>query len=145
MKQLLSLFLLLLFLSACSSIKPPTEFAPDGETISQALILQIKQTQNRLSQELKLPEPEFSISQINIKTIEPIYIANLAAYHLSGTYTFKLKQSHKSISQKDNLFDLFLQRQAEGKTWRLLVKNLANNGTENQWSSYLIQSLENLK
>ncbi len=131
--------ILILFLSACSSVKPPTEFAPDGQTVTQALIIQLRQTQNRLNQRLKLPEPQFSVSQINIKNIEPVYVANLAAYHLKGTYTLNLKQSKQSITQKNNLFDLFLQRQAEGKTWRLLTQDIDSHDAKTKWSSYLIE------
>jgi hypothetical protein len=145
MKQLFSLIVLVWLLTACGSYAPPTEYAPNGEIVAQALLLQIQQTENRLAQELNLPEPQLSVSKIKIKTIEPIYVANLAAYHLSGTYNLKMKQSHKTIQQQNNAFELFLQRQVEGKTWRLLRKNVVDKDRENQWSSYLIRPVENFK
>ena len=138
MKRIFCLGILLILLNACTSYKPPTEFAPNGEIILQALTMQVKQTQNKLSTELELPAPDLGISKVKVTQIDPIYIDKLAAYHLTGTYTLKLKQSTKSIVQKDSVFELFLQRQIEGKTWRLLLKSLTSNDPE-QWSSYLVR------
>jgi hypothetical protein len=133
MKILTLLFLLFFFLSSCSINIPPQGLGPDAEIVSQALNLQLTQIESKLSQKLKLPIPEFSVSNIKIKSTTPTYLADLATYHLKGSYNLKLKQARKIVIQKNNFFDLFVQRQTEGKTWRLLQ----NDGK--QWSSYLIE------
>ncbi|MCU0536194.1 MAG: hypothetical protein MUD14_20090 [Hydrococcus sp. Prado102] len=127
----------ILLLSACSSIKPPIEFAPDGEIVQKAIALQLSQTQQRIGQQLNASRPEFKITQISVKKIEPIAVGNLAAYHLTGTYNLTLILPRQQVKQKNNHFDLYLQRQIEGKTWRLLKRN-ANSSQHNQWSSYII-------
>jgi hydroxypyruvate isomerase len=130
-------FVLIFLLNACSSVKPPLEFAPDGEIVQKAIALQLSQTQQGLGQQLNASRPEFKITQISVKKIEPIAVSNLAAYHLKGTYNLTLILPRKQVKQKNNHFDLYLQRQIEGKTWRLLKRNL-NSSQQPQWSSYLI-------
>lgn len=130
--------ILIFLLSACSTPTPPIEFAPDGEIISKAIAFQVSQTQQRLSQQLNASRPQIEIAQINVKKIEPIVVGNLPAYHLKGTYNLTLTLPRQRVTQKNNRFDLYLQRQVEGKTWRLLRREASSSG-EAQWSSYLIQ------
>lgn len=129
--------ILILLLTACSTPTPPTEFAPDGDIVQKALLLQLNQTQQRLSQQLNTVNPDLEISQILVKTLEPVYISDLPAYHLQGTYTLKLTLPRQAVTQKNNRFEIYLQRQVEGKTWRLLKRDVTP--TESQWSSYLVQ------
>lgn len=132
--------ILILLLSACSAATPPTEFAPDGEVVENAILLQLTQTEKRLSQQLNASYPELEIAQIQVKKLEPVYIAGLAAYHIQGTYTLKIALPRQQVTQKDNRFDIYLQRQIEGKTWRLLRRE-AIAGQEPAWKSYLIRDL----
>lgn len=114
---------------------PPLEFAPGGKIINQAIILQLQQTQINLSQNLKAPFPQLEINQIKVKQIEPMFINKLPVYHFQGTYNLSLKYPSENIEQKKNKFDIYLQRQQEGKSWRLLRKN------HSRWKSYLISNL----
>jgi hydroxypyruvate isomerase len=129
--------ILLILLTACSTPTPPLEFAPDGDIIQKAIALQLSQTQQRLSQQLNASRPKLEINQINVKKIEPIVVANLAAYHLSGTYNLTLRLPRQKVKQSNNYFDIYLQRQIEGKTWRLLKREV-DSSQKTQWSSYLI-------
>jgi hypothetical protein len=131
---------ILILLVGCSSTVPPLEFAPDGEIIQKAIMLQLEQTEQGISQQLKTARPQLEISQINVKKIEPVYVSDLAAYHLQGTYNLTLKLPRQQVTQKKNRFDIYLQRQIEGKTWRLLRRKPDINRQESPWSSYLIQS-----
>ncbi|WP_420809916.1 hypothetical protein [Gloeothece citriformis] len=142
MRKILVMMLIIFALNACSSPKPPTEFAPDGETIQKAILLQLNQTEQRLSQQLNAVHPELAISQIKVKTLEPVYVAELPAYHLQGSYTLKLTLPRQQVTQKNNRFDIYLQRQTEGKTWRLLRRDLNPVSQEPQWSSYFVGSWE---
>jgi hypothetical protein len=132
-------FILIILLNACSTATPPLEFAPDGEIIQKAIALGLEQTEKHLSQKLNTSRPEFEIGQINVKKIEPVVVGNLPTYHLQGTYDLKLTLPRQKVTQPKNRFDLFLQRQVEGKTWRLLKRETRQNSTEIQWSSYLIR------
>jgi PBP1b-binding outer membrane lipoprotein LpoB len=140
-KSFLPAIIIIIFiflLTACSSPTPPTELAPGGEIIQKAIALQLSQTEQLLSQQLNAVPPELKINQINVKKIEPIFIADLASYHLQGNYNVTLKLPHQKVRQKNNTFDIYLQRQAEGKTWRLLKKVLDYNTKNTNWRSYLI-------
>jgi hypothetical protein len=125
--------ILILLLTACNAPTPPTEFAPDGEIIKKALILSISQAQERLGNSLGVAQPSLEIGQINVTLLEPVYIANLSAYHLQGNYNLTLKLPHQRIQQSKNPFDIYLQRQIEGKSWRLLKP------VGEELKSYLIQ------
>jgi hypothetical protein len=123
MKKIIKLgiiFVFLFFLNACTITAPPLEFTPNGDIINKAIMIQLNQTQTNLSKKLNAPFPQLEISQINIKQIEPIFINKLATYHLYGTYNLTLKYPKQIIKQKNNNFDIYLQRQQEGKTWRLI-------------------------
>jgi hypothetical protein len=141
-QRLISLLLTLFFLlglTACTPSEPPVEFTPDGAIIQKAIALQLEQTERRLSKQLKVLPPTFEISKIEVKNNDPVFINELAAYHLTGTYRLILQLPHRKVTQRKNPFDIYLQRQAEGKTWRLLTKTLETPTANPQWSSYLIQ------
>ena len=130
------LIIIILLLHGCGLRTPPTELAPNGEIVQSAIALQLIQTEKTLAQQLNLATPEIKISNIRVQKIKPLFVAQLATYHLQGKYNLKLKLSHRQIAQKNNSFDLYLQRQAEGKTWRLLRKE--SQGKQKEWSSYLV-------
>ena len=125
-------------LTACAgATSAPLEFAPNGDIIQQAIAQQLHQQLNPLSQQLNTAHPDLDIGQINVKKIESVVISELPTYHLQGTYHLKLILPHQIVEQKNNHFNIYLQRQAEGKTWRLLSKdNKASD--ETQWKSYLV-------
>ncbi len=140
--RLIPFFLMIVLtigLTACQTATPPTELTPDGEIVQKAIALQLSKTEERLSQQLNTSVPILEISKIQVKQNEPVFIEDLAAYHLTGTYRLKLKLPHQEVTQRQNPFDIYLQRQAEGKTWRLLRREVKDIQAEPQWSSYLIQ------
>ncbi len=141
MRSLYSLLIVILMstLVACSSPAPPTEFAPDGEIVAKAIALQLNQTQQRLSQQLKATVPDVEISQIQVKLLEPVLVEELPTYHLQGTYYLKLILPRQQVNQPKNPFDIYLQRQAEGKTWRLLRRDALPGSQQVQWRSYLVE------
>ena len=124
---------LILLLSACSTPTPPRELAPNGQIVQKAIALQLNQTQQKIADRLNASRPQIQLNQITVKQIEPIFVDKLATYHLKGTYTLTLKLPRQQVTQKNNAFDIYIQRQAQGKTWRLLKREA------NQWTSYLIQ------
>lgn len=140
-QDLIKLLLVIFFsfiLTACQTSTVPLEFAPDGQIVQQAIALQLNQRLTPLSEQLKTEKPRLNISNINVKEIEPVTITNLPSYHLTGTYNLKLILPRQEIKQTKNNFDVYLQRQAEGKTWRLLSKDNKTSDQEAMWKSYLI-------
>ncbi len=127
----------LLFLTACGSPTPPTSFAPGGEIVKSAIALSLNLTQEKVTKQLNASDPNLGVSQINVKNIEPIYIGHLPTYHLEGTYNLKIGLPEQEVTQKDNPFDIYIQRQKEGKSWRLVKRETDSEG-ETQWLTYFI-------
>ncbi len=126
--------------TSCSLASPPIELAPQGEIVKKAISLQLKLTESDISNQLKTTNPQLEIKNINVKKIEPVFIAKLAAYHLQGSYNLKIGLPRQKVQQKDNQFDLYIQRQSQGKTWRLLKTETRNDKNKSiEWSSYLIK------
>ena len=135
----LLIILFSLTLTACQNATVPLEFAPDGQIVKQAIALQLGQRLNPLSEQLNTEKPDLDVSNINVKNIDTVVISNLPSYHLTGTYNLNLILARKKVKQKENKFDVYLQRQAEGKTWRLLSKDNKTSSGEVSWKSYLIR------
>lgn len=130
--------IILLLLNSCGYLAPPKELAPSGEIIKQAIAFQLEATQETLARQLDIASPSIKIANIRIEKLQPLFIGKLATYHLQGKYNLRLKLSRRQIDRKDNDFDLYLQRQAEGKTWRLLERDKKSKGRE--WNSYLLNT-----
>lgn len=128
--------ILIVLLSACDATTPPREFAPNGRIVKAAIALQLTQIEDRLSTQLKAAHPQLKIERITVKSIAPLFIAQLPTYHLQGTYNLTITLPRQQIAQKHNHFDIYLQRQAEGKTWRLLKRD---RSSLSEWTSYLIR------
>jgi hypothetical protein len=53
----------------------------------------------------------------------------LEAYHVKGTYDYRMVFSgDRQVTQQRNPYDLYLQKQAEGKTWRLAHLQIDEDG-----------------
>ncbi len=123
----------------CSSPTPPIEFAPNGEIVEKAIALQLNQNFKPLSDQLNATPPQLEIKQIQVKQLDSILVEQLPTYHLKGTYNLKLILPRQKIDQKKNQFDIYLQRQIEGETWRLLRQDSKMSSQNPQWTSYLIK------
>ena len=131
----ISLFLLIM-LSGCT-----------GNLVSESILRQsitayLNYTQIELTNFLNLPMPSFDVRSVHVHNEEAFLKNSFPTYHLTGTYEVSLKFPHQTIIQKQNPFDLYLQQQSEGKSWRLLIPAHRNSGlTEDetkQWESYLV-------
>ncbi|MBD2577548.1 hypothetical protein [Oscillatoria sp. FACHB-1406] len=130
---------LIFSLVACGAPTPPISLAPGGEIIQKAIALSLEQSQQQLSERLQASNPGLKITRVNVEQIEPMYIGKLAAYHFMGTYNLKVAVGDREVTQKDNDFNIYIQRQKEGKTWRWLKQVASDSETAIQWLSYLIR------
>lgn len=139
MVRLVLTAILLGLLTACSTVG----LEPSNQLVQRALALEFSQTQQQLNQQLyssKRPQPpSFEINRVVITQQEPLVIQNLPAYHVQGTYDLTLKLPRRQVNQQQNPFEVYLQRQKEGKTWRLALPQSTGKDVSPVWRTYLIQ------
>ncbi len=121
------------FLSSCQMGHAPKEFAPDGSVIEQAMEFELRQYYRDLSRTITAQPPEITLKNIQVKHIDSFFLKRLPVYHMQGTYDLELGLPSQTDNRKQNTFDLYLQRQTEGKTWRSLKK------IPSGWQSYAIR------
>ncbi|MDI9640146.1 hypothetical protein QM565_31040 [Geitlerinema splendidum] len=106
-------------LVACSSYGP----TPSRKLVKKAIALQLSQTQATLTQQLNLDSsPPFEINRIRIHKREPLIVEDLTTFHIAGDYDLTLTLSDRDVQQKHNPFEVYLQRQIQGQTWRLVKR-----------------------
>ncbi|NEP01323.1 MAG: hypothetical protein F6K58_22230 [Symploca sp. SIO2E9] len=125
-------------LTACGTNTPTLGLAPSKPLVQKAIALQLHQTQQQLTHGLGSTPPKLEIIQVALKQVEPLLIDNLPAYHFRGTYTLKIKLPQQQVIQRQNPFDVYLQRQKEGKTWRLARRQDTGQGNKASWRTYLL-------
>lgn len=121
-------------LTACS-----TGGAPDRSLVQKAIALQLRQTEQELSQQLyrSVESPQFKIDHVRIETRTPLSIEGLEAYQVQGTYDLIQEFSNRRVTQRQNPFAVYVQHQAEDKTWRLAQLQQGKEGQH--WVTQLVQ------
>ncbi|BAB73616.1 hypothetical protein ACN23B_09575 [Anabaena sp. FACHB-709] len=125
---------LLLLLVGCNNIG----LLPTSELVQRAIALQLEQTQEKLNQQLDLNFQGFEIKHLKIRQEQPLTIQNLPAFRVLGTYDLTFQLPKRQLTKLQQPFDVYLQIQQEGKTWRLLLPDKTSKDTEPVWHSYLI-------
>jgi hypothetical protein len=135
MVRLILTTILLVLVTACGSIG----LLPTSDLVQKAIALGLEQTQQKLSQQLDLDFQGFEIKRLSITQEQPLTIENLPAFHVRGTYDLIVKLPKRRLTQPKKPFDVYLQIQQEGKTWRLLLPDKASKNTQLIWRSYLVE------
>ncbi len=126
--------ILLLLVTACTSLA----LLPTYDLVQKGIALQLEHTQQELQQKVDLDFQKFDIKGVSITQQKPLNIGNLPAYHIQGTYDLIFKLTNQEISQLQKPFDIYLQIQREGKSWRLLMPEKNDKNPPSIWHSYLI-------
>jgi len=135
MMRLILIAFLLGLLTACGT----TRMELSSQLVQRALALQLSQTQQQLSQQLQLSVPPmFEINQLAIAQQQTFVLQDLPTYRVRGTYDLTIQLPTRQVTQ-NNPFEVYLQRQKEGKTWRLAVPQSTSKETGTLWLTYLIQ------
>ncbi|RCJ29455.1 hypothetical protein A6770_22265 [Nostoc minutum NIES-26] len=135
MVRLVFTAILLVLLTACGSIG----LLPTSQLVQKAIALQLSQTQQQLNQQLDLDFQGFEIKRLSITQEKPLTIENLPAFRVRGTYDSIVKLPKRQLTQAQQPFDIYLQIQQEGKTWRLLLPDKGSKEAQPIWRSYLIE------
>ncbi|MDH6061782.1 hypothetical protein NWP17_15295 [Chrysosporum bergii ANA360D] len=134
MMRLLVMVVLLVLLTACGTLG----LLPNNELVEKALTLQVEQTQQQLNQKLDLDFQSFEIKRLKIRQEQPLTIENLPAFRVRGTYDLIFHLPKRQLTQLQQPFEVYLQVQREGKSWRLLIPERNNQDDQPNWHSYLI-------
>ena len=138
MVRLILTAILLVLLTNCGTVG----LEPSSQIVQRALALQLEQTQQQLNKELhssgRSEPPRFEINQVVINEHLPQVIQNLPAYRVRGTYDRTVHLPKRRVTQQQNPFVVYLQRQKEGKTWRLALPQSTGNEAVT-WRTYLIE------
>lgn len=102
---------------------------------NEVITLQLSQTQQHPS--IRPQIPSFKINRLAIAEQIPLMVQNLPTYQIRGTYNLTILLPSRRSIQQQNPFEIYLQRQKEGKTWRLLLPQSAGRDTW-LWLSYSI-------
>jgi hypothetical protein len=135
MVRLVVTMILLVLLTACGSIG----LLPTSELVQKAIALGLEQTQQELSQKLELNFQGYKIKRLKIAEEKPLTIQNLPAFRVRGTYDLTVNLPQRQLTQLQQPFEVYLQIQREGKTWRLLLPDKDSKETQPIWRSYLIE------
>jgi len=126
--------MLVLVISACNNLV----LSPTYDLVEKAIALQLEQTQQQLNQKLNLDFQQFDIKKLFITQQQALTIENLPAFRVQGNYDLIFKLPKRSFTQARKNFEVYLQIQQEGKTWRLLVPEKSTKDSQPIWRSYLI-------
>jgi len=130
--------LLTLLLTSCQI----NLFIPDQQLIGRAIARQIQLTSSNLQENLLMQgkaNQEFIIDRVLIDNIELLDMISERSYHVRGSYHLQTDPPpSQTKTQPNHPFDLYIQRQIEGKTWRLLRPVFDQEGKQINWRSYLI-------
>ncbi len=129
---------LVITLTACGASTPPLGLAPTKQLVQKAIAFQVNQSQQQLTQQLQSSAQKFEITQVKLKQLEPLFVEDLPTYHILGTYTLNVKLPQRQLVQENNPFNIYLQRQREGKTWRLALRQDTGKNIQPTWRTYLI-------
>lgn len=140
MRRKLSLVLtgiLLVFLTACGSTPI---VVPNERLVQKALEVQLSLVQEQIDKQLHPVTPlKLEIDRLQIKQQQKLKIGSLPAYKVAGTYDRSLQISQRRIIQKNSPFEVYLQLQKEGKTWRLAIPQSIEEDKIQTWRTYSIQ------
>ncbi len=133
--RLTFLFFLIFFITACNLV-----FVTDKALVEKAIALQINLSQEQITQQFRQKSPPpLKINRVVITDVESLKLQNLPTFRVMGTYDFTLEYPQRQILHKQNPYQVYLQQQKEGKTWRLLRRQKKPGDNETQWFTYLIE------
>lgn len=114
--------------------------APNHQLVERAIVQQLRQTQAELNQQLRLnvQPTDLTIKRVVIAEQTLMTIKDLKAFQVRGTYNVTTRLPKRQITEQQNPFEVYLQRQKEGKTWRLARLKADDNGAP----GWVIQRLQ---
>ena len=113
---------------------------PGHRVVERAIELELSQAQQELSQQLRLGSQPTNLTLKRVKITErtPLMIQDLQSFRVQGTYDYTVKLPTQQVTQRQNPFEVYLQRQQEGKTWRV-ARLQTNEVGEQVWVTQRVE------
>ncbi|MGD1902069.1 MAG: hypothetical protein ACFB9N_07495 [Geitlerinemataceae cyanobacterium] len=113
-------------------------FGPNADLpLEAALLRQAQFGQEQLVGQLRFDlEPTLRVRHIRVRSRRDFDIQGIPSYAVRGTYDLELEFPSRTLSRQRQPFELYLQPQAEGTTWRLA--KLDDAISPPQWRTYLL-------
>jgi hypothetical protein len=119
--------ILALVLTACGG-------QPKSSVVEQAIALQVSQVQQDLVGQLyrhTTVPPDFTVKRVQVEQRRSLKIEDKPGYQIQGTYTLVLNFPGHRVTQPENPFEIYLQREPQEKRWNLARLRIDN--TEQSW------------
>ncbi len=139
---------LVVLLAGCTAPGVTPLMSWNTNIVKQAIALQLHLVQDQFNSSLQIADsPRWEIKRIKVtqSVLCPVgkpllddscpVRGTLPTFHIQGTYAVDIKLSRRKIQQQHSAFEVYLQRQIEGETWRLLHPQVTAAGTT-EWLSY---------
>jgi len=124
--------LLALTIASCDRLNPNADLP-----LEAALLRQAQFGQAQLVGQLRFDrEPTLRVRHIRTRSRRDLDIQGYPSYAVRGTYDLELAFPSRTLTRKRQPFELYLQPQAEGTTWRLAKRD--DTVTPPQWRTYLL-------
>jgi hypothetical protein len=136
--QVLVTLILAVFLTACG-----VGGGPSQAIVQKAIALQFGQIQQNLGQQLYQTDtklPNFVINHIKVNEQKTLIIQDFKSYQVQGTYDLTLEFPDHKVTQRQNIFEVYLQQPSEDEPWLL-----ARPQTGEQWITSVIPGTEKEK
>ena len=123
MKTIVRMIVILLLIGslvACNS----TGSSLNHQIVQKAIDLKLQETQQQLSDQLSLHASyslKSKLHRVVVTEQAPLLVLGLPAYRVQGTYDATFKLPKQKVEQRQMPFEVILQQQIEGKTWRLAI------------------------
>jgi hypothetical protein len=133
--RLISTLFLIFLTTACNLV-----LVTNKDLVEKAIALQINLSQEQITQQFRQKStPPLKINRVVITDVESLKLEDLPTFRVRGSYDFTLEYPQREVIHKQNPYQVYLQQQKEGKTWRLLRPQKNQGTNETQWFSYLIE------
>jgi hypothetical protein len=124
--------LLTIGMVSCDRLNPNADLP-----LEVALLRQAQLGQEQLLGQLRLdPAPILHVRHIRVQSRRDLLIQEFPSYAVRGVYDLDVEFPQRTLTRQRQPFEVFLQPQAEGTTWRLA--RLDDTVNPPQWRTYLL-------
>ncbi len=124
--------LLMIAVVSCDRLNPNADLP-----LEMALLRQAQFGQEQLIGQLRFNQaPILHVRHIRVQSRRDLLIQDFPSYAVCGVYDLEIEFPRRTLTRQRQPFEIFLQPQSEGTTWRLARFDDTVNPP--QWKTYLL-------